>query len=104
MNFDVHELLSLAACHAGSRTTPVAGTGLFLRRDEAKIQAKIGRVAPGEPARPAKLLKTKKLMLAERVGFEPTCPVKGKTLSRRPRYDHFGTSPHNRARFDRRNL
>ena len=31
--------------------------------------------------------------MAERVGFEPTCPVKGKTLSRRPRYDHFGTSP-----------
>src|SRR5690606_23053463 len=32
--------------------------------------------------------------LAERVGFEPTCRLRGKTLSRRPRYDHFGTSPH----------
>src|SRR5213592_4408201 len=33
-------------------------------------------------------------MVAERVGFEPTCPLlAGKTLSRRPRYDHFGTSP-----------
>src|SRR2546428_8509014 len=32
-------------------------------------------------------------MLAERVGFEPTCPLRDKTLSRRPRYDHFGTSP-----------
>ena len=31
--------------------------------------------------------------LAERVGFEPTCPLRDKTLSRRPRYDHFGTSP-----------
>ena len=32
--------------------------------------------------------------LAERVGFEPTCPLlAGKTLSRRPRYDRFGTSP-----------
>ena len=31
--------------------------------------------------------------LAERVGFEPTCRLPGKTLSRRPRYDHFGTSP-----------
>ncbi len=32
--------------------------------------------------------------VAERVGFEPTCPLlAGKTLSRRPRYDHFGTSP-----------
>jgi hypothetical protein len=33
------------------------------------------------------------LWLAERVGFEPTCPLRDKTLSRRPRYDHFGTSP-----------
>jgi hypothetical protein len=39
-----------------------------------------------------KLLKFKDL-LAERVGFEPTCRLPDKTLSRRPRYDHFGTSP-----------
>src|SRR5215207_2852645 len=32
--------------------------------------------------------------VAERVGFEPTCPLRDKTLSRRPRYDHFGTSPY----------
>src|SRR5262245_75402 len=32
--------------------------------------------------------------LAEREGFEPPCRLPGKTLSRRPRYDHFGTSPH----------
>jgi hypothetical protein len=32
-------------------------------------------------------------LLAERVGFEPTCRLPDKTLSRRPRYDHFGTSP-----------
>ena len=32
--------------------------------------------------------------MAERVGFEPTWPLlAAKTLSRRPRYDHFGTSP-----------
>ena len=31
--------------------------------------------------------------MAERVGFEPTCRFPDKTLSRRPRYDHFGTSP-----------
>src|SRR5436190_10956103 len=31
--------------------------------------------------------------LAEREGFEPPCRLLGKTLSRRPRYDHFGTSP-----------
>ena len=33
--------------------------------------------------------------MAERVGFEPTCRLPDKTLSRRPRYDHFGTSPYN---------
>src|SRR5207237_4860091 len=32
--------------------------------------------------------------LAEREGFEPPCRLPGKTLSRRPRYDHFGTSPY----------
>jgi hypothetical protein len=31
--------------------------------------------------------------MAEREGFEPPCRLLGKTLSRRPRYDHFGTSP-----------
>ena len=31
--------------------------------------------------------------LAERGGFEPPCRLRDKTLSRRPRYDHFGTSP-----------
>ena len=32
--------------------------------------------------------------LAERVGFEPTCRLRDNTLSRRARYDHFGTSPY----------
>ena len=32
-------------------------------------------------------------LLAEMVGFEPTCPVKDKTISSRSRYDHFDTSP-----------
>jgi len=36
------------------------------------------------------------LDMAERVGFEPTCPLRDNTLSRRARYDHFGTSPHDR--------
>jgi hypothetical protein len=39
------------------------------------------------------LLNMRQLLLAERVGFEPTCRSPDKTLSRRPRYDHFGTSP-----------
>ena len=41
----------------------------------------------------ARSAKRAKRNLAERVGFEPTCPLRDKTLSRRPRYDHFGTSP-----------
>jgi hypothetical protein len=41
------------------------------------------------PQRPSDAMK-----VAERVGFEPTCRLPDKTLSRRPRYDHFGTSPH----------
>ncbi len=40
------------------------------------------------------------LVLAERVGFEPTCRLPDKTLSRRPRYDHFGTSPVGRSARD----
>ena len=31
-------------------------------------------------------------LLAEMVGFEPTCPIKDKTISSRSRYDHFDTS------------
>ena len=33
-------------------------------------------------------------LLAEMVGFEPTCPVKDKTISSRSRYDRFDTSPY----------
>ena len=40
--------------------------------------------------------------LAERVGFEPTCRLRDKTLSRRPRYDHFGTSPLRQDRFEQK--
>jgi hypothetical protein len=35
----------------------------------------------------------RKRKMAEREGFEPPCRLPDKTLSRRPRYDHFGTSP-----------
>ena len=35
----------------------------------------------------------KRRRMAERGGFEPPCRLRDKTLSRRPRYDHFGTSP-----------
>ena len=36
--------------------------------------------------------------LAEMVGFEPTCPVKDKTISNRSRYDHFDTSPYEKKK------
>jgi hypothetical protein len=32
--------------------------------------------------------------MAEREGFEPPCRLPDNTLSRRARYDHFGTSPY----------
>ena len=32
-------------------------------------------------------------LLAEMVGFEPTCPIKDKTISSRSRYDRVETSP-----------
>ena len=32
-------------------------------------------------------------LLAEMVGFEPTCLIKDKTISSRSRYDRFDTSP-----------
>ena len=46
-----------------------------------------------ETTRADKRLSRRRRSLAERVGFEPTCRLPDKTLSRRPRYDHFGTSP-----------
>ena len=33
-------------------------------------------------------------LLAEMVGFEPTCPIKDKTISSRSRYDHLSNAPH----------
>ena len=39
--------------------------------------------------------------MAERVGFEPTCRLPDNTLSRRARYDHFGTSPSRKTRVRR---
>ena len=45
------------------------------------------------PLRRASFACDRERRMAERVGFEPTCPLRDKTLSRRPRYDHFGTSP-----------
>ena len=54
------------------------------------------RSTRGKPSR--QLIENTREKMAERVGFEPTCPLlAGKTLSRRPRYDRFGTSPQGRG-------
>ena len=71
----------------------MANAGAIFNELEAEHRATNYSIARGAPTSPVKPLKTQKLELAERVGFEPTCPLRDKTLSRRPRYDHFGTSP-----------
>ena len=53
----------------------------------------VGMLAPGSGV-PCYTARGHENEVAERVGFEPTCRFPDKTLSRRPRYDHFGTSPH----------
>ena len=45
------------------------------------------------PAPPAGILSYPTHRVAERVGFEPTWELPPNPLSRRARYDHFGTSP-----------
>ena len=39
------------------------------------------------------LLSYKRIFLAERVGFEPTCPFEATLISSQARYDHFDTTP-----------
>jgi hypothetical protein len=61
------------------------------------------RLACHERAFGSPLAKAKASRMAERVGFEPTCRLPDNTLSRRARYDHFGTSPlRNRGEADLR--
>src|SRR4051795_4221269 len=51
-------------------------------------------MSPPSPKAPVGTLRARsERRVAEREGFEPPCRLRGKTLSRRPRYDHFGTSP-----------
>jgi hypothetical protein len=52
-----------------------------------------GQPLHGLPTVAHALVGKRERMVAEREGFEPPCRLPGKTLSRRPRYDHFGTSP-----------
>ena len=74
---------------AGSdRTAPTAGN----RAIELHVRSRKSHAYLQFAVRPARA-REQKWKLAERVGFEPTCPLRDKTLSRRPRYDHFGTSP-----------
>ena len=69
------------------------------RLDVARLQTTYQRSAKSAAKNTDKKIKgpmrarKRHLKVAERVGFEPTCRLPDKTLSRRPRYDHFGTSP-----------
>src|SRR5262252_2418325 len=71
-------------------TTAPERVGFGAARDVRSTSRQTGR----RPEPPTTERQRRKL--AERVGFEPTCPLRDKTLSRRPRYDHFGTSPFGR--------
>jgi hypothetical protein len=90
----------IVATGEGPYSSHVAQTRLFSHVGEAKIVAKTRPRCTRTHARThvaqAKSLKLFGEELAERVGFEPTCRLPDKTLSRRPRYDHFGTSPYSR--------
>ena len=52
-------------------TTHVASASAFFNNLRVDYGVNWNRPARGEPTSPAKRLKTQKLMLAERVGFEP---------------------------------
>jgi hypothetical protein len=68
-------------------------TGLTSKVLMRRYQRESEGVARREPLRQLSDWKEERSSVAERVGFEPTCRLPDKTLSRRPRYDHFGTSP-----------
>ena len=86
-----HALLNT---HVAAWRTRVAETRLFSAIVEAKVDfGVIARRHPRDPATRSSVIEDQGSELAERVGFEPTCRLPDKTLSRRPRYDHFGTSP-----------
>jgi hypothetical protein len=95
---------ALRRSHRGSEPTCawLAGRSSLTNARERRMAERVGfepsrgelkarRAMPWKPARADKTECNE--VLAERVGFEPTCRLPDKTLSRRPRYDHFGTSP-----------
>ena len=105
----------LRECHALAgelgALRPIETTGFAVAADGPRTVADARglacKVSPGgsvqcvgrQVVRTGERAGTPEVCLAERVGFEPTCPLRDKTLSRRPRYDHFGTSPDIRAFF-----
>src|SRR4029450_2898835 len=62
-------------------------------RSAFALRASAGQPSHGLPTVAHACVGRRERRLAEREGFEPPCRLPGKTLSRRPRYDHFGTSP-----------
>lgn len=69
--------------------------GHFWEADGLYCTSKIAALFSSAPSLPQKGTSLSRcLLLAEMVGFEPTCPIKDKTISSRSRYDHFDTSPY----------
>jgi hypothetical protein len=76
-----------------SMTSAMRG-GESVEQCEVRLRQGYGRQpSHGSPAEAHAGCCSRERRLAERVGFEPTCRLPDKTLSRRSRYDHFGTSP-----------
>ena len=86
---DLEAMVANSGTHV-AKTRQNSITSYLISTAEEQVLHAITRESPRGPV---KLLNRNVRRMAERVGFEPTCRLPDKTLSRRPRYDHFGTSP-----------
>ncbi len=85
------------ACHApGDGPTMVGGEGGIRTHEAACDHLHALQACSFNRARTPlrrSMRRTSRETMAERVGFEPTCPVRDNPISSRTRYDLFGTSP-----------
>ena len=67
----------------------------MIREDRlADAQGCAGGFSPTQSTKNTNTEKSVLVFLAEKVGFEPTSPVRGCRISSAGRYDHFDTSPY----------
>ena len=83
---------ALCFAHVDARAIRASEGGMHLVHLHA-ARERVDQPSDGLPAVAHAPVGKRERRLAEREGFEPPCRLPGKTLSRRPRYDHFGTSP-----------